>query len=331
MLPIGKLWYYLIMDKLLLFSLTSNKKLAKEVADILKIKLGKVSIEHFADGEVMVRSLENVRGKSIYIIQSTVNPVNERLMELLLFIDSLRNGFAKEITLVIPYMGYARQDRMAKIGEPISARLVADLFNVVGVDHMITIDLHTPQIQGFFDCPVDALSSIPLFANYYRTYLKERKISTRDIVVVSPDHGSAHRARDLASYLPFSSIAIIDKRRPSMNKAEVISVVGDVKNKYAIIIDDIIDTAGTIDAAYKALLKDGAKEIMVAATHGLFSKNALEILNKEKFSDIVISNSIERKEKNNVYHVLSIGPLVAEVISKSEKGEPLDEKNLAFF
>lgn len=315
----------------MLFSLTSNKQLADEVAHILNIKLGKVSIEHFADGEVMVRALENVRGKSIYIIQSTVNPVNERLMELLIFIDSLRNGFAKEITLVIPYMGYSRQDRMARLGEPISARLVADLFNVVGVDHMITIDLHTPQIQGFFDCPVDALSSIPLFASYYKKYLKQRGISTKDVVVVSPDHGSAHRARDLASYLPFSSIALIDKRRPSMNKAEVISVVGEVKNKYAIIIDDIIDTGGTIVAACDVLKKEGVKEVMVAATHGLFSKDALKIMSKEKFSDVVISNSIEHDASSNIYHVISIGPLVADVIKRSEKGEPIEEKNLAFF
>lgn len=317
------------MKNVVLFSLTSNPILSQEVASLLDVPIGKVSIEHFADGEVMVRALENVRGKSVYIIQSTVNPVNERIMELLIFIDGLRNGFAKEITLIIPYMGYSRQDRIARLGEPISARLVADLFNVAGINHVITLDLHTPQIEGFFDCPVDALSSIPLFADYYLRELKKHHISTKDVVVVSPDHGSAHRARDLASYLSDSSLALIDKRRPSMNESEVISIVGNVKGKHAIIIDDIVDTAGTIVAASNVLLKAGVKDISVAATHGIFSKNALEKLAKSKISDVIVTNSVEKEHKN--VKTLSIGPLIANVIALSEKGEPLPSDILAFY
>ncbi len=317
------------MKNVLLFSLTANPTLSQEVASILQVPLGKVSVEHFADGEVMVRPLENVRGKSVYIIQSTVNPVNERIMELLIFIDGLKNGFAKEITIVIPYIGYSRQDRIARLGEPISARLVADLFNVAGINHVITIDLHTPQIEGFFDCPVDALSSIPLFGDYYLKKLKEMKIDTKDVVVVSPDHGSAHRARDLASYLPGSSIAIIDKRRPSMNEAEVISIVGNVKKKHVIIIDDIIDTAGTIIAASEVLYKAGAINIFVGATHGIFSKDAIERLNNSNIKDVVVTNSVEKPHPG--VGTISIGPLIAEIISRSEKGEPLPDDVLAFY
>ena len=312
------------------FSGNSNTGLAKDICKLIGIQLGNSEIGHFADGEVMARPITNVRGKKVYVIQSTSTPVAERLMELLIFIDGLRNAKAKEVNLVIPYYGFCRQDRIARSGEPITAKLVADLLETVGVNRVITMDLHTPQTQGFFSCPVDDLSPISLFGEYYRAKLKEMGIPTSEVTVVSPDHGSIHRARDLASELPDSSLSIIDKRRPAPNEAEVINVVGEVEGKTCIIIDDIIDTAGTVLASADTLRAHGAKGLLVGGTHGILSGESEERLRTASFiQDLCLTNSIER----DIPWVsrISIAPMIAGVIRASETGLPVPDDWMAFY
>jgi ribose-phosphate pyrophosphokinase len=313
----------------LLFKLTSSPLLAGEVASLLKVDLSRSEVDHFADGEALARPLDSVRGKVVYIIQSTSTPVSERLMELLIFIDGLRNAKAEEINLVVPYYGFSRQDRIARNGEPITAKLVANLLETVGINRIITMDLHTPQIQGFFSCPVDDLSPTSLFGEYYRKKLTKMGIKTDKVTVVSPDHGSIHRARDLASELPNSKLAIIDKRRPAPNVAEVVNVVGDVKGQTCIIIDDIIDTAGTVLACTDALLSHGAKQVLVGGTHGVFSGDAAQKLLASPLKDIVITNSIERDIKG--INVISIAPMIAGVIKASEQGTEVPDSWMDFY
>ncbi len=318
-----------MLEKIIIFNLSSNPELTKKIATLLKLPIGQVELTHFSDGEIMARSLDSVRGKSVYIIQSTCSPASERLMELLVFIDGVKKANARDINVVIPYYGYSRQDRIARPREPISARLVADLLQTVGVSHLITIDLHTPQIQGFFSCPVDNLSTIHLFASYYLKKLKQLKIETNDVVVVSPDHGSAHRGRDLATALPGSQLAIVDKRRPSPNEAEVVNIVGDVQGKTCIIIDDIIDTGGTIIASTKELYAKGAKNILVAASHGIFSRDNVEVLKEAGISDIVVTDSIEKNLAN--VNVISVSEVLSHVITHNESGTSLPPEYLAFY
>lgn len=318
------------MDKesMVLYKLTANPGLAQEVSDILGIPLGNASVTHFADGEVMVRSPDNVRNKRVYIIQSTATPVAERLMELLVFVDGLRKGNAREITLVIPYFGFSRQDRIARKGEPISAKLVATLLETVGIDKIITMDLHTPQIQGFFSIPVDDLSPIPLFGEYYRKKLAEMKIPTNEVTVISPDHGSIHRARDLASEIPDSTLAIIDKRRPAPNTAEVVNIVGDIKGHTCVMIDDIIDTGGTIVNSVKALLAHGAREVLVGGTHGVFSSNYQELIDSG-IIDLVVTNSIEHW--GGEVKTISIAPMIAKLIQANEEGGDIPDSWMSFY
>ena len=306
------------MENIILFSLSSSKKLAKKVADILNIPLGQSEIDNFSDGEFLVRTLDDVSDKIVYVIQSTSYPGAQTLMELLIFIDALKQANAKSINLVIPYYGFSRQDRVARKGEPITAKLIADLLHMEKVDRVISVDLHTPQIQGFFALPVDEISSIPLFGEYYRNRMQELGIDTKDVCVVSPDHGSINRARDLASELPNSQIAIIDKRRPAPNVAEVQNIVGDVKDKVCIIIDDIIDTAGTILSSTNALVEKGAKMVFVGGTHGIFSKNVELLLRHEAIKEIVVTDTIE----NNIPEIkqISIADIIAKVI-KARIGE----------
>lgn len=318
-----------MLEKIILFNLSSNPQLTQKIADILHLPLGRVELMHFADGEVMARSLDSVRGKSVYIIQSTCSPASDRIMELLVFIDGIKKANAKDINVVIPYYGYSRQDRIARPREPISARLVADLLQTVGVSHLITLDLHTPQIQGFFSCPVDNLSSIHLFAAYYTKKLRQLKIDPSDVVVVSPDHGSAHRGRDLATDLPNSQLVIVDKRRPSPNEAEVVNIVGEVAGKTCIIIDDIIDTGGTIIASAKELYAKGAENILVAATHGVFSSNSIDALKAVGISDIVVTDSIEKDIAGVT--VISIADVLSHVITHNESGTSLPPEYLAFY
>jgi ribose-phosphate pyrophosphokinase len=318
-----------MLEKIILFNLSSNPELVKKIANYLHLSVGRVELMHFSDGEVMARSLDSVRGKSVYIIQSTCSPASERIMELLVFIDGIKKANARDINVVIPYYGYSRQDRIARPREPISARLVADLLRTVGVSHLITVDLHTPQIQGFFSCPVDNLSTIHLFAKYYTKKLKQLKIDPSGVVVVSPDHGSAHRGRDLATALPNSQLAIVDKRRPSPNEAEVVNIVGDVQGKTCIIIDDIIDTGGTIVASAKELYAKGAREILVAASHGVFSRNNVEAMKTAGISDIVVTDSIEKSISG--VNVISISEVLSHVITHNESGTSLPPEYLAFY
>lgn len=316
-------------DSVVLFKLTSSPKLAQQVADLLKLPLGKSEVNHFADGEFLARATESVRGKTCYVIQSTCNPGAERLLETLIFVDALRNAKAKEINLVVPYFGFSRQDRIARAGEPITARLVADMIDTVGVNRVITVDLHTQQIQGFFSCPVDDISVVPLFGDYYRKKLAALQIKTEDVVVVSPDHGSIHRARDLATELPNSGLAIIDKRRPAPNVAEVVSVVGEVKDKNCIILDDIIDTGGTALGCAEALKARGAKQVMLAGTHAIFSGDCVKKLQGGHFKDIVVTNSIEQNSEG--VNVISLAPMIAEVIKATEEGRSIPDSWMSFY
>lgn len=298
------------MEKALIFSLSANKKLANKIAKILSIPRGEVEIEHFKDGEIMCRTLSDVKGKDVFIIQSTSNPAQDHIFEILILADSLKNSEANSITLVVPYFGYSRQDRIARSGEPITAKVVASLFQTADISRLITVDLHTQQIQGFFSCPVTNIDTFELFGEYFVEYFKKHNIKHEDVVVVAPDHGSALRARDLGSMFQNASIAFIDKRRPAPNKSEVINVIGDVKGKSCLIVDDIIDTCGTINNAYEALLENGAKEVFVCATHAVFSEGELN----KGIKHVVVTDTIE-KEIPGV-EVVSSAKLIAEVMLK---------------
>ena len=310
------------MEETIIFSLTSSKELTNEVCEHLGLNPGKISVRHFADGEVSVEPDETVRGRKIFFIQSTSSPVNERLMELLIAIDACKRASAKEISVVTPYYGYARQDRKARARQPITAKLVADLLQAAGADRVITVDLHATQIQGFFNIPIDDLTAVPMFARYFNSLgFKEE-----DLVVVSPDHGGTTRARKLAE-LVHAPIAIIDKRRPKPNVAEAMNVIGDVEGKIAIVIDDICDTAGSLVAGVNILEKYGAKEIYVAISHGIFSKDALEKINNSPIKKLVITNTIEfnKHENNPKIEVLSIGYLLSKIIQAIVKNQPVSE------
>lgn len=292
----------------IVFALSANKKLAKKVSEILSIPLGECEIERFADNELMVRCLSNVKDKKVYVIQSTSSPATERIFEILVFADALRNREASEIILILPYYGYSRQDRVARVGEPITAKLVAGLYQSAGVDRVISIDLHTYQIQGFFSCPVTNIETTGLFGDYFRKKFAEDGVNHKDLVVVTPDHGSSLRARDLGSMFDNCSIAFIDKRRPAPNKSEVTAVVGDVKGKVCLIVDDIFDTCGTLNNAVQALFDKGAKEIYACATHAIFSSTNFD----KRIKDIVVTDTVE-KEVPGV-KVLSVASLIADAI-----------------
>lgn len=278
-------------SKVKLFALSSNVQLAQDIADFIGIPLSKCEVTHFADGEININIPETVRGHKVFVIQSTCNPVNEHIMELLIMIDALKRASAREVNIVIPYYGYSRQDRKAKARQPISAKLVANLLEVAGAARVISMDLHAPQIQGFFDIPIDNFRGMPIIANYIRAKDLE------NICVVSPDHGGVARARDLANILQ-SPIAIIDKMRPEPNVAEVMNIIGRVKGKTCVIIDDMIDTAGSIFAAANALSEAGAKDIYACCTHPVFSKNAKDLLMEAPIKEVICTNTIELpKEK----------------------------------
>ena len=268
-----------------LFALSANKELGQEIADYLGLQLSECSVLRFADGEVMVDIKETVRGHDVFVIQPTSNPVNESYMELLIFIDALKRASAKTINIVMPYYGYSRQDRKAKAREPISAKLMADLLQTAGATRVLAMDLHAAQIQGFFNIPIDNFEALPILVQYF----KDKDI--KDVVVVSPDHGGTTRARKFALYFD-APIAIIDKRRPRPNVAEVMNIIGEVKDKNAILVDDIVDTAGTITIAAKALREAGAKDIYVACTHPILSDPAIDRINDSPIKELVTTNSI---------------------------------------
>ncbi len=291
----------------------SNKRLSNKISKNLKNKLVNTSIRKFADGEIYIEINENIRGNSIFIIQSVSSPANDNLMELLLCIDALKRSSAKNITAVIPYFGYARQDRKVVPRTSISAKLVSNLITNAGADRVVTVDLHAGQIQGFFDIPVDNLFATPIFAKHIK-----RKIKSNNIICVAPDVGGVERARALGKKLDVG-LAIVDKRRPSPGKSQVMNVIGNVKNKICILTDDIIDSGGTIVNAADALSKRGAKEVHVYATHGVFSGDAVKKIKNSKIKNLVITDSIDSSDKlkkvRNI-EVLSISILLAEAIKR---------------
>lgn len=296
-----------------IFALSSNRPLAQKIADQVGVELGKVSVTHFSDGEIKINIDESIRGDHVYIVQSTSYPVNDNLMELLIMIDALRRASAKTINVVLPYYGYARQDRKAQSREPITAKLVANMITQAGADRVLTLDLHAAQIQGFFDIPVDHLLGAPLLANYFL----ENNFKDKDIVVVSPDHGGVTRARKLAEFL-HAPIAIIDKRRPKANVAEVMNIIGDVKGKVAVLIDDMIDTAGTITLAAQAIKDAGALEVYACCTHPVLSGPALDRLNASVIKEVVVTDSIQVPEEKTGGKIVqvSVDQLMAEAIKR---------------
>jgi ribose-phosphate pyrophosphokinase len=295
---------------------TSNQNLAKEVSEYLNIPLSDAIVSRFSDGEVRVQINESMRGEDVFVIQSLCPPINESIMELLLILDAIKRASAGRITAVIPYYAYARQDRKDKPRVPISARLLADLITVAGAQRVVVVDLHSPQIQGFFNIPVDNLHALGVLYDY----LKD-KVDSSNTVVVSPDAGGVERARLLANKIG-CPIAIIYKRRPEPNVAEVLDIIGNVKGKRAIIVDDIIDTAGTVCAASELLLSKGASRVDVVATHGLLSGPAVERLKKSPIEEVVVTNTIPVEHKNlEKLKVVSIAPLIGEAIRRIHEGE----------
>ena len=294
-----------------IFACNSHPELAQEIADIMGKPLGKCEVKTFSDGEIAVNIGETVRGVDVYIIQSTCAPVNNNLMELLIMIDALKRASAGRINAVIPYYGYARQDRKAKPRDPITSKLVATLISAAGADRVITMDLHANQIQGYFEIPVDHLIGMPILGEYF----KNKNLD--DLCVVSPDHGSVVRARALADILN-CPIAIIDKRRPEPNKSEIMNIIGNIKDKNCIIIDDIIDTAGTICNAAKAIKDLGAKTVYAGATHAVLSGPAIERIRDSVFNEMVLLNTIPLPEEKRTSNMkfLSVAPLFAEVMDR---------------
>ncbi|MBP7602553.1 MAG: ribose-phosphate pyrophosphokinase [Spirochaetes bacterium] len=295
---------------------SSNRPLAEEIAKYLNINLSEVELKKFKDNEISVKIGENIREIDLFIVQSTCNPANDHLMELLLMIDAAFRASARRITAVIPYFGYARQDRKVEPRVPISAKVVANILHAVGVKRVLTVELHSEQIQGFFDVPVDNLISTPIIVDYLK------KLNISDAVIVSPDTGGVERARFLGKRLN-AGLAIIDKRRPEANVSKVMHVIGDVKGKNCILLDDMIDTGGSISGAARALREDGARDIYCVATHPVLSADAAEKLRSADFKEIVVTNTIpmspEKKLPNMT--VLSIAPLFGEAIRRIHNGE----------
>ena len=298
-------------SKIRLFTGNAHPELAKEIAEAMGVPLGKSNVNKFSDGEISVNLWESVRGADVYLIQPTCNPVNDNLMELLIMIDAVKRASAGRINAVIPYYGYARQDRKAKARDPISAKLVANLIQAAGADRVITMDLHANQIQGYFDIPVDHLVGMPLLAEYFKSK------NLDNLCVVSPDHGSVARARSMAERLD-CPIAIVDKRRPEPNKSEIMNIIGDIKDKNCIIIDDMIDTAGTITNAANAIKEMGARAVYAGATHAVLSGPAVERLDKSAISELVLLNThpLPPEKRLDKMSFISVAPLIAEAITR---------------
>jgi ribose-phosphate pyrophosphokinase len=294
-----------------IFAGNSHTELAQEIADIMGKPLGRATVTKFSDGEISVNIWESVRGLDVYIIQSTCSPVNDNLMELLIMIDAMKRASAGRINAVIPYYGYARQDRKAKARDPITAKLVANLIEAAGADRVLTMDLHANQIQGYFDIPVDHLVGMPILAKYF----KEKNME--DVVIVSPDHGSVTRARNMAEYLN-CPIAIIDKRRPEPNKSEIMNIIGNIEGKNCIILDDMIDTAGTICNAANAIKDMGANAVFAGATHAVLSGPAIERLEASAIEELVLLNTVPLEEEKQLEKMrfLSVAPIFAEAITR---------------
>jgi ribose-phosphate pyrophosphokinase len=310
---------YWELGELKIFCGNSNPVLSSKISEILQIPLGKIKVGRFADGEIDVKILENVRGADCYIIQSTSNPVNENLMELLVMIDAFKRASAGRIIAVMPYFGYARADRKAEPRVPISAKLVANLLTVAGADRVITIDLHAPQIQGFFDIPVDNLYARPVFLEYING------MDLSNAVVVSPDIGSVDRARSFAKRLDLG-LVIVDKRRPRPNMAEVFNIIGRVEGMDCLIFDDMIDTAGTLTSVCEAIKKAGAKKIIAFATHGVFSRDAIDKINNSDISEVVVTDTIPFDySKSSKIKAITVAKLLAESIKRNHLRESISQ------
>lgn len=309
------------MEKTLVFALSSSIELAKEIVAELGLTLGECEVKHFADGEIMVELGQSVRGKHVYIVQSTCNPVSTNLMEVLIAIDACKRASASHITVIMPYFGYARQDRKARPRQPITSKLVASLLETAGANRVITMELHATQIQGFFDIPADDISAMSIIGNYFRS------LDLENIVVVSPDHGGVTRARKLAEIL-HAPLAIIDKRRPKPNVAEAMNLIGDVDGKTAIIVDDIVDTAGTLVSGIQMLRDKGARSIYACCVHAVLSDPAIERLQAADLAGFICTNTIDQSEKIKRYDrmkVLSVGPMLGGVIRAMEHDRPVSE------
>ncbi len=305
-----------------IFTANSNPKVAEDIASALGLQLSSSEVKTFSDGEIAVSVHESVRGSDVFIVQSTSNPVNDHLMELLIMTDAMRRASANRITAVIPYFGYARQDRKAKSRDPISAKLVADLLTTAGVDRVLTMDLHAAQIQGFFDIPVDHLLGVPLLAPYFAQKFAG---DMDDIMVVSPDFGSVTRARNFAQRLD-APIAIVDKRRQKANVCEVMNIIGDVKDKRVILVDDMIDTAGTLCNAAAALVeKGGAKEVYACATHGVLSGPAMERIQNSVIKEVVLLDTVPIPEEKKIDKIITlpVGAVFAEAIERIYEDKPM--------
>jgi ribose-phosphate pyrophosphokinase len=305
------------------FTGNSHLKLAQDIADILGVPVGKSKVSTFSDGEISVDINETVRGNDVFIVQSTSAPVNNNLMELLIMIDAFKRASAGRITAVIPYYGYARQDRKAKARDPITAKLVADLLTAAGANRILTMDLHAAQIQGYFNIPVDHLLGAPILAQHF---ISKGLVDQEDVVVVSPDLGSVTRARKFADNL-HAPIAIIDKRRPKANVSEIMNIIGEIEGKRCILIDDIIDTAGTIANAANALKDLGAKNVYACCTHGVLSGPAMDRINNSAIEELVMLNTIPLKQENDNAKIrsISVAPLFAEAIKRIYDDKPISK------
>ena len=313
-----------MVKETIVFALTSSTDLAASVCKSLGLPLGKIKVEHFADGEILVEPQESVRGRTVFIIQSTCNPVTEHLMEVLICIDACRRASAGEINVIMPYYGYARQDRKAKPRQPITSKLVANLLETAGANRIMTFDLHAAQIQGYFDIPIDDMTAVPMIGQYF----KQKNIPSDELVVVSPDHGGVVRARRLTDLLD-APIAIIDKRRPKPNMVEAQNVIGEVDGKTCIVIDDICDTAGSLVAGCEILKRHGAKDIYCGITHGVFSRNAIEKIELSPIKEMVITDTIplsdDKKDKATKITVLSIAHMIAKTIDSIQNHTPVSD------
>lgn len=295
--------------ELKIFCGNSNRELAGEIADYLGISLGDAKVKTFQDGEISTWINESVRGADVFVVQPTCSPTNDNIMELLILMDALRRASAARITAVVPYYGYARQERKARAREPITAKLVANIITAAGATRLVAMDLHAPAIQGFFDIPVDHLPGVPILAEYFL----EKELN--DICVVSPDIGGVGRARNFAERIG-ASLAIVDKRRPEPNVSEIMHVIGELEGKTAVLIDDIIDTAGTITQAASVLIEKGATEVYACCTHPVLSTPAVERLNKSVIKEVVVTNTIplSKEKESSKIKVLSVAPLLGEAI-----------------
>ncbi|WP_312649647.1 ribose-phosphate diphosphokinase [Proteiniclasticum sp.] len=306
-----------------IFAGNSHPELAKQIADILGVKLGDNKVGTFSDGEIFVETNETVRGCDVFIVQSTNHPVNDNLMELLIMIDAFKRASAGRINAVIPYYGYARQDRKVRSRDPITAKLVADLLTKAGADRVLTMDLHAAQIQGYFNIPLDHLLGMPIIADYF---IKKGFMENPEVVIVSPDLGSVTRTRKLAERL-HAPMAIIDKRRPKANVSEIMNIIGDIKGKTCILVDDMIDTAGTISNAANALMDLGAVEVYAACTHGVLSGPAIDRINSSVIKELVMLDTIAWPDRDDMekFTSLSVAPLFAEAIKRITEDVPLSK------